>query len=324
MDDYVVAIDVGGTTIKTLLLTEAGVELGRRRALTRCSTRDVTGSRDDVVERVLDEAQNALQWARHLTGREPLALAVASLGLVDQEAGIARRSAALGWRDVPLRSLLATRTGLPTVLGQDLQAAALAEATLGQGRDEESFFFVAIGTGVGAALVRRGVVDSGLSGAAGELGHIPVSPGRSGDGQSRHCGCGASGCLETEASATALARGYQTRTGRRVTAAEVAALAGTDDPDAVAVWEDLIAALASGLVTAAALLDPGLIVLGGGVALAGEQLLQPLRERLAAGYRLADPPRLAVSTLADRGAGLGAALLGWRHLHSVARAELAR
>lgn len=323
MADYVVAIDVGGTAIKTLLVTEAGVELGHRRTPTPRHAGPAAGS-GDAVEAVLDETEKAVRWGRQLTGRSPAALAVASLGLVDQEAGIALHSAALGWRDVPLRSMLAARTGIPTVLDQDLRAAAAAEAALGHGRDEASFLFVAIGTGVGAALVRHGVVETGAGGLAGELGHIPVPPGRAGDRRPRQCGCGAAGCLETEASATALSAGYLARTGRTVAAAEVAELARLGDADAIVAWEDLIAALASGLVAAAALLDPGLVVLGGGVALAGGQLLQPLRERLAEGYRLAEPPRLVASALGDRGAGLGAALLGWRHLRAGDLAERIR
>jgi glucokinase len=246
----------------------------------------------------------------------PTAVVVASLGLVDESAGIARRSAALGWQNVPLRDLVAARTGLPTVLGQDLRAAALAEATVGLGRIEPSFLFVAIGTGVGAALVRNRLVENGVRGLAGELGHIPVPPGRFGDSRPLACGCGAVGCLETVASATALRRRFRAADGTEISAAEVAGRATAGDAVAMAVWEDLVEGLACGLVTASALLDPGHIVLGGGVALAGEQLLAPLRERLGQRYRLADPPGLSVSSLTDRAAALGAGILGWRHLRT--------
>jgi glucokinase len=309
--DYVIAIDVGGTTIKTALVTEPGQIIDRRRTPTPGT------SAGAVIEAVLREAESAVQWGAQRIGRPPLAVGVASAGLVDEMAGIALHSAALGWRDVPLRALLAARTGLPVVLGQDLRAAALAEA--GEDPTAPSFLFVAIGTGLGAALVHRGSVDAGARGLAGELGHVPVAPGRSGDGQPRRCGCGARGCLETQASARALRRGYRDRTGADLSAEQVAHQARNGDSDAAAVWDDLIEALTSGLVAATALLDPGLVVFGGGVSLAGEQLLAPLRERLAARYRLAAPPPLRVSALGDQGAVRGAGLLGWQHLRTPER-----
>jgi glucokinase len=311
-EDYVLAIDVGGTTIKSLLLTEAGQVLQQRRA----PTPDRRHGPENAVQEILDEAKSASEWGFEVTRREPRAIAMVTLGLVDEAAGVARTSAALGWHDVPLRDLLTARTGLPSVLGQDLRAAARAEAALGL---EPSFLFVAIGTGVGAAIVRERQVDAGVHGLAGEIGHVPVPPGRAGDGRPRLCGCGAHGCLETEASATALARSYRERTGQEVSAAEVARRAATGDPDAGVVWDDLVEALTTGLLTAAALLDPGPVVLGGGVALAGEQLLRPLRERLAERYRMSAPPTIGVSALGDRAAGLGAGLLGWQHLRGEVR-----
>ena len=314
-EDYVLAMDVGGTTIKTLLLTETGRILQQRRS----PTPDRRDGPENAVQVVLDAATSALEWGRSGTGHPPRAIAMVTLGLVDEAAGVAVASAALGWRDVPLRDLLAERTGLPAVLGQDLRSAARAEAALGVGSTWPSFLFVAIGTGVGAAIVRDRTVDPGVHGRAGELGHVPVPPGRAGDGRPRACGCGAHGCLETEASATALVRGYRERTGQEVSAAEVAGRALTGDPDAVVVWDDLLDALTFGLVATTAVLDPGLVVLGGGVALAGEQLIRPLRARLAERYRLAEPPPLSISPLGDAAAGLGAGLLGWQHLRDGVR-----
>jgi glucokinase len=104
-----------------------------------------------------------------------------------------------------------------------------------------------------------------------------------------------------------------------VSAAEVARRAAPGDPDAAVVWDDLVEALTTGLLTATALLDPGPVVLGGGVALAGEQLLRPLRERMAVRYRMSAPPTIGVSALGDRAAGLGAGLLGWQHLRGEVR-----
>jgi len=186
------------------------------------------------------------------------AAGVAVPGIVDDERGVAVFSANLGWRDLPLRSLLAARTGLPVGLGHDVRAGALAEAALGAARGVRDVLFVAVGAGVaGAALVDGRLLVAG--GFAGELGHLRVDPA------GEPCGCGGRGCVETVASAAAIARRYAARTGRPVAgAAAVAARVREGDPDAVAVWEEAVGALAEGLAAAVTLLAPRLVVVGGG------------------------------------------------------------
>jgi ABC-type tungstate transport system substrate-binding protein len=132
------------------------------------------------------------------------------------------------------------------------------------------------------------------------------------------CGCGGRGCVETVASAAAIARRYAARTGRPVAgAAAVAARVRKGDPDAVAVWEEAVGALAEGLAAAVTLLAPRLVVVGGGLAGAGELLLRPLAEllRLRLSPRSARMPRLVGAALGDQAGCLGAALLARRALH---------
>jgi hypothetical protein len=202
-------------------------------------------------------------------------------GIVDDECGVAVFSANLGWRDLPLRSLLAARTGLPVGLGHDVRAGALAEAALGAARGVRDVLFVAVGAGVaGAALVDGRLLVAG--GFAGELGHLRVDPA------GEPCGCGGRGCVETVASAAAIARRYAARTGRPVAgAAAVAARVRKGDPDAVAVWEEAVGALAEGLAAAVTLLAPRLVVVGRGLAGAGELLLPRSPSCCACGCRRA-------------------------------------
>jgi glucokinase len=123
------------------------------------------------------------------------------------------------------------------------------------------------------------------------------------------CGCGAHGCLEAEASAAAVGRQYTALTGTRVTAAQVAGLARDGDPAAGKIWQEAVQTLADGLITAQALFDVEVIVLGGGLAEAGDLLLDPLRDAIRAGITFHREPHLARTTLGDQAGCVGAALL---------------
>ncbi|GAB3951707.1 hypothetical protein GCM10027614_54130 [Micromonospora vulcania] len=216
----------------------------------------------------------------------------------------------MGFRDVPLRDLAVTRLGLPTALGHDVRVGGLAEARLGAGRGTGHVLFVAIGTGIAAAHVVDGTATVGAHGAAGEIGHILVRPG------GPRCGCGRPGCLETIASAAAIGRRYAELAGGPsdglappVTAAEVAERAAAGEPLASQVWQEAVEALADGLATGQALFDVATIVLGGGLAQAGDRLLVPLRAAVHERMTFHREPRIVAAALGDEAGCLGAALL---------------
>jgi glucokinase len=299
---WVVALDVGGTAMKGALVGPDGTA---RWPLRRPTPRGQ--GPDAVVDAIGATLELLLEDARR-RGLGVAAAGVAVPGIVDDERGVAVFSANLGWRDLPLRALLADRTGLPVGFGHDVRAGALAEATFGAARGARDALFLAVGAGVAAApLVDGRLLVAG--GYAGELGHLRVDPA------GEPCACGGRGCVETVASASAIARRYAARTGRPVPgAAAVAARARGGDPDAAAVWAEAVAALAHGLAAAVALLAPRLVVVGGGLAGAGELLLRPLSEQLGAllSPRSARAPRLVGAALGDLAGCLGAALLARR------------
>jgi glucokinase len=304
----VVALDVGGTGIKCAIVDPNGQ--------VRLSARYATGRErgpDAVVTSLIDHAAQLVQRAR-AAGHTPVAVGVVVPGVVDEAAGVARWSANLGLRDVALRELMTSRLGLPTRIGHDVRAGALAEARLGAGRAAARMLFVAIGTGIAGGYVVDGRVDPGAHGAAGEIGHVAVRFGA----QAPPCGCGARGCLESIASAAAIARTYAARqaTGSGVDAAEVARRAAAGDADAAAVWQDAVSALADGLLAAIALYDPELVVLGGGLAEAGAALLEPLGAALANRRTFHQLPRLARAELGEGAGCLGAALLALEAVRS--------
>jgi glucokinase len=224
--------------------------------------------------------------------------------VVDESTGTAVWSSNVGFRDVPLRDLVADRLGVPAALGHDVRVGGMAEARLGAGRGQAHVLFIAIGTGIAAAHVVGGRAFAGAHGAAGEVGHVIVRPG------GPQCGCGARGCLESVASASAIGRRYAELSGVADAAAfDVAARAAAGEPLATAVWRDAVEALADGLLTAQALYDAGIVVLGGGLAEAGEALLAPLRTALDQRLTFHRMPQLTRAALGDTAGCLGAALL---------------
>jgi glucokinase len=204
-----------------------------------------------------------------------------------------------------------------------VRLGGLAEGRIGAAAGSRDYLFLALGTGVGGMLCLDGRPRLGPHHRAAELGHVIVEP----DGAA--CGCGQRGCLETLASATGIARLYREATADAhaadppvdahahaatgpssdsVSAHEVAGLAAAGDPRAAAVWSHAVDALATALLSAVTMLDLELVVLGGGVAKAGEQLLGPLRERLEARCTFQRPPELKAAELGDEAAVTGAAL----------------
>jgi glucokinase len=286
----VVAVDVGGTSMKCAIVTD-----GRPRTLFRQPTGRERGP-DAVVAALLDVVA---RLAADCTGT-PDAAGIVVPGFVDEHRGIARYSANLGWRDVPLRALLTARLGLPVALGHDVRAGGLAEARAGGHRDA---LFVPLGTGVAAAHVVDGAAVAGAHGTAGELGHVIIRPG------GPPCGCGRNGCLEAIVGAPAVARAHTALTGDDVPVAEIAARVTAGDPAATTVWTGMIDALADGLLIAIAMRDPEVIILGGGLAEAGETLFVPLRAALSARHGILPLPPLLPAVLGEDAGVLGAAHL---------------
>ncbi len=297
--ERVVAIDVGGTTLKGAIIERDG----RVGAVTRRPTLAGAGA-PAVIDAVLDLLTELGRGAP-----QPLALGLAVPGLVDERSGVVLNAVNLGWRDVPIAELARARLGTPVAVVQDVRAAALAEGLLGAARGKRDYLLLTLGTGVGAAVVIAGRPYTGAHGLGGELGHIAVVP----DGPT--CGCGRQGCLETLASAGHISGRYHAMSGHDtepISAEEVARRAAAGEAIAVAVWGEAIQALALALANYATLLDPAMIVIGGGMAAAGDDLFGPLRELLRAQTRFGEPPPVVPAALGDEAGRQGAAIAAWR------------
>ncbi|MGY1550260.1 ROK family protein [Microbacterium sp. A588] len=295
----VVAFDVGGTDIKAALFDECGAMLGLSRTPTPVVGAGVaTGSADAVLDRLQHLAD---EFAVRFPSTVAVAAGLAVPGNVDEKAGVVVHALNLGWDDVPVRALAHGRLGVPVALSHDVRAAGDAERRLGAA-DGADVVVMMIGTGI-AATVYAGGHPLPANSRAGEVGHSIVDP------RGPLCACGSRGCVEAVASAGAIARRYQERSGTRIDGArEVLRRAATGDELAAAVWAEAVDALALSIVQLVAVLAPEKIVIGGGLAQAGEALFLPLRRRVDELLSFQQRPQLVPARMGGDAGLLGAAL----------------
>ncbi|MEU5333588.1 ROK family protein [Streptomyces asoensis] len=309
---HVIALDVGGTGMKAALVGADGTLLHQDRRPTGRER-----GPDAVVAGILDFAADLRGHGVQRYGEPAAAAGVAVPGIVDEANGVAAYAANLGWRDVPLRALLADRLGAPVALGHDVRTGGLAEGRIGAARGADRFLFVALGTGIAGAIGVDGRVEAGAHGFAGEVGHIVVRPGGS------PCPCGQQGCLERFASASAVSQAWAAACGDpEADAADCAKAVTSGDPNAVRIWQGAVDALADGLVTALTLLDPRTLVIGGGLAEAGATLFTPLRDAVRRRVTFQKLPEIVPAALGDSAGCLGAGLLAWDLLNSTDGTEV--
>jgi glucokinase len=281
----VMGIDVGGTAIKARVLGADG--LPRMLPSVATPRGDASGAATtEAIARLVEDAGDVG------------AVGLATPGIVDDAAGVCRMSVNLGWRDVPIRDLVAARTGLPVLLTHDVRAGARGEwaARAAAGRSD-GLLFVPLGTGLAVAQVDASGTPLG-TGWAGEVGQVRWTSGPFNGLR-----------YEEVVSAGGLATRYGAADARTVLDAVHAG-----EPRAVRMWEETVEALADLLAWAVALTAPATIVLGGGLAQAGDVLLDPLRSTLA--RRLAGFPEPSVerSVLGVDAAAVGLADLARRLL----------
>ena len=204
-----------------------------------------------------------------------LGLGVGIGGHVNSATGMVVQSPVLGWRDVPLRALLLEQMTVPVVIENDVNTLAVAEQWFGAGSRFPSFALVTVGAGVGCALVLDGHLWRGVSGAAGEFGHMVVDP------TGPLCHCGKKGCLEAVVGDAAIAAAMSAAAGRRITkVSQVVAQAHAGDPDARRVFTEAGVALGRAIAALLNLLNPPLVILSGEGMTASDLFIDALRAEL--------------------------------------------
>jgi glucokinase len=309
-----IGIDIGGTKVAAGAVDEQGGIIASAR-------RDTPSHDPTKIEEIIADVVRELQATHDVE-----AVGIGAAGFVDASRSTVIFAPNLAWRDEPLRKAIEARCGLPVVVENDANAAAWAEARFGAGRGEKYLVMLTLGTGLGGGLVIDGQLYRGRLGVAAELGHITVEPG------GRRCGCGGRGCWERYASGRALVREAQEiatlspaiasrlldLAGGRpeaITGLAVTEAAQDGDEGALEAFRVVGTWLGHGMAAMAAVLDPGMFVLGGGVSAAGELLREPamrtLQERITArAYR--EVPTVRIAELGPEAGIVGAADLA-RH-----------
>jgi glucokinase len=275
-----IGVDIGGTKVAGGVVDEQGRVIDRTRRFTPST--DVAATEATIAEVVAE-----------LAGRNEIgAVGVGAAGWIATDRATVLFAPHLAWRNEPLRDALTQAIGLPVVVENDANAAAWAEYRFGAARDARVVVMVTLGTGIGGGLVVSGALYRGAHGVGCEYGHMSIVP----DG--RRCACGNRGCWEMYASGTALAHDARELAAvapvaahrllelaegdpERLTGPLVTQAAREGDPAAIEIYTAMGRWLGRGLADLAAVLDPSVFVIGGGVSEAGDLLLRPARDTFA-------------------------------------------
>ena len=309
-----IGLDIGGTKISGCVLDASGAILAKGR-------KDTPAQDPGAIVEEVAQLIRELRFEREID-----AVGVACAGFIDRAGSTVLFAPNLAWRDTPLKALLEAALDLPVTIENDANAAAWGEFRYGAAAGTSDMVLVTVGTGIGGGVVSNGVLLRGAFGIAAELGHMRVVPG------GIRCGCGNRGCWEQYASGNALVREARelvvsgTPHAARLSelcAGEPDALTGPDvtkaavegDPAAVELLGDLGTWIGEGVASVAAILDPELVVLGGGVAEAGGLLIDPAvaafrRQLTGRGHR--PEARFALASLGNDAGMIGAADLAAR------------
>ncbi|NQX62669.1 ROK family protein [Paenibacillus qinlingensis] len=275
--DYAIGVDVGGTKINAGLVNAQGEVLCMVSLATLAGEVRTVDRIQQAIHEVIAEAQS-LGPDLFLKG-----IGVGSAGQIDWASGSIRSASDIipGYAGTALKDILHEHFQLPVIVDNDVNVLALTEKHLGAGRGVEHFLCLALGTGVGGALVVDGQLVHGAWGGGGELGHISV------DFRGIPCVCGGIGCLEQYASGTSIARRMREKLARMgiaddsVDTREVFARWHAGDLAANELMQETLSALGSAIASFIHMFNPALIVIGGGVAEAGDHLFTELRKEVA-------------------------------------------
>jgi glucokinase len=303
-----IGVDVGGTKVAGGVVDDTGTVLVQARRDTPAD--DVAKTRDVITELVGELA----------AGRPVQGVGIGAAGWIDASRSTVLFAPNLAWRDEPLREYVSNKVGLPVIVENDANVAAWAEFRYGAARDaDDSMVMFTIGTGVGGGIVLGGELLRGAHGIAAELGHMLTVP----DGH--QCGCGRLGCIEQYASGSALvrfARAAARQSPHRaagllelaggeaeaITGPMVTAAAKSGDPVSTEAFAQVGRWLGTSLADMAQILDPQVLVVGGGVIDAGELLMGPTRRSYA--QSLAQRDRLPVAEIRPAELGNRAGVIG--------------
>jgi len=315
MAKYCIGIDLGGTFIKFVLVDAAGTP-------TETFQLPTPENVDGVVDQMVAGGRQALE-THGVAAEDAVGVGIGSPGPLDIDKGIVINTPNIeGMTNVPLRDRVSEGIGMLAVLENDANAAAYGEFIAGAGREARNMALLTLGTGVGGGAIVDGKLLHGSHGMGAEMGHMIVQPG------GRPCGCGQVGCLEQYGSATFIARHAMRliqEEGRTSSLADVIAAKGEIDAKdinearragdelAAEVWDEAAHYLAMGCLSLARIFDPDMIVLGGGMTNAGDDLMTPLKKHFSDLHWNMTPivTDITVAALGNDAGAIGSAGVAW-------------
>jgi glucokinase len=267
---FFIAIDLGGTNLKTGLLDHTYRIIDKRVLRT-----ETFRKKERLIQAVVGSVK-ALMSAHRLKKNEIAGVGLGLPGPVDVDKGIVHFFPNIpGWKEVGLKHILRTRLGMPVFLDNDANLMSLAEYTLGAARTSRNAVCLTLGTGVGGGVIIEGRLYRGSGYAAGEIGHIPLNE------QGRRCNCGGHACLESYVGNRRIMQNAHRRFGRNISLEEVSDLARKGNVRAGQIWIEVGRHIGVALTGVVNLLNPDIIVIGGGVANAGRILFDTIRKTIA-------------------------------------------
>lgn len=315
-NQWFIGVDIGGTTIKMAFIDQFGEIITKWEIVTNCENegREITS---DICQAIFNKINELNEPKEKLIG-----IGVGAPGFINIDTGFIYKSVNIGWTDFPLKDRLEVETGLPVIVDNDANLAALGEMWRGAGDGAKNLLAVTLGTGIGGGLIANGQILHGVNGMAGEIGHI-TSLARGGAA----CNCGKTGCLETIASATGIARIATERVKehqhqnselaviynrqKSLTAKDVFDQAIAGDMLALEVVDEISFHLGLALANLANATNPEKIVVGGGVSRAGDFLIKSINKHFNAYAlpRVAAGAEITVATLGNDAGVMGAVWL---------------
>lgn len=311
---HIVGIDVGGTKIAAVLFDSNRNVIARTRTTTEADMGEKV-----VVQRIIDSIYRVMELGGISTD------AIAGIGIccpgpLNISKGMIVYIATLGWKDVPLKQLIADEFKVPIYLENDANAAAYGEALVGAGKGYKNIIYITVSTGIGCGIILGGNIYHGKHDAAGEFGHICV------EDEGQLCSCGKHGCLQAYASGTSIIRIAREKIAQGTTscileladfepnaidACTVEKAAMRSDKLACAIWKHAGRRFGHGISILMQLFDPDIVIIGGGVSKAWDLFYKPMVDAIKKNtYRIISSDMLIVpSQLGDDAGVTGAAML---------------
>src|SRR2546421_3642000 len=318
---YALGIDLGGTkTLAAVVDVSTGEVISSERKRTRAEK-----GQEYVSQHIINLSTTALESAKLPNGAKIVAVGIGAAGQIDRKKGVVVDAPNLGVKDMPMAEILGKQFGKPVAVGNDVEVAALGEYLYGAGRGYATFVVIFVGTGIGSGIVQNGRLYAGLTGTAGEVGHMTIQAG------GRICPCGSRGCLEAYASRTAITKAImaeihhgrssvlaeeaklQLKEGETIIRSGLLANAGNQgDALGTEIITEAADFLGYGLAAVMNFYNPECIILGGGVIEAIDLLFERAvhRARITALSAPASKTKIIRAKLGDFSGVVGAACMG--------------